>query len=33
MQTLVAFSREKEAAAMEKARALGLDVVDEEEEE
>ena len=33
LQALVAFSREKEAAAMEKARELGLDVVDEEEDE
>ncbi|RPD60839.1 SET domain-containing protein [Lentinus tigrinus ALCF2SS1-6] len=33
LQALVAFAREKEAAAMEKAREQGLDVVNEEEDE
>ncbi|KAI0712750.1 hypothetical protein C8T65DRAFT_646796 [Cerioporus squamosus] len=33
LQSLVAFAREKEAGAMERAREQGLDVVDEEEEE
>ena len=33
LQSLVAFAQEKEASALQRAKELGLDVVEEEEEE